>query len=103
MAGVLCVAARIDADTSKLRKEDVPLQAKAALRGKNKLCCGYPLVDDQQWALRFYWLSLEADYDEDVSAAEGALNNFRVDYPTSDSSVYAGFKQMAADPWLNAG
>jgi 3D (Asp-Asp-Asp) domain-containing protein len=68
LAGVLCAAARIDADTSKLRKEDVPLQAKAALRGKNKLCCGYPLVDDQQWALRFYWLSLEADYDEDVSA-----------------------------------
>ena len=59
------VAAR--ADTSKLRKEDVPLQHKAALRGKNKLCCGYPLVDDQQWALRFYWLSLEADYDDTVS------------------------------------
>ncbi len=54
-------------DTSKLRKEDVPLQTKAALRGKNKLCCGYPLVDEQQWALRFYWLSLEADYDEAVS------------------------------------
>jgi 3D (Asp-Asp-Asp) domain-containing protein len=68
LAGVLGAAARTDADTSKLRKEDVPLQAKAALRGKNKLCCGYPLVDDQQWALRFYWLSLEADYDEDVSA-----------------------------------
>ena len=68
LAGVLGAAARSDADTSKLRKEDVPLQAKAALRGKNKLCCGYPLVDDQQWALRFYWLSLEADYDEDVSA-----------------------------------
>jgi 3D (Asp-Asp-Asp) domain-containing protein len=55
------------ADTSKLGKEDVPLQAKAALRGKNKLCCGYPLVDDQQWALRFYWLALEADYEEVVS------------------------------------
>jgi 3D (Asp-Asp-Asp) domain-containing protein len=55
------------ADTSKLHKEDVPLQAKASQRGKNKLCCGYPLVDDQQWALRFYWLSLEADYAETVS------------------------------------
>jgi len=40
-------------------------------------------------------------YDQDVSAKEGPLNNFRVDYPTSDSSVYAGFKAMAADPWLN--
>jgi hypothetical protein len=40
-------------------------------------------------------------YDKDVTASEGALNNFRVDYPTSNSSVYAGFRQMAADPWLN--
>lgn len=65
----LCVmsAAVAHADTSKLAKEDVPLQAKAALRGKNKLCCGYPLVGDQQWALRFYWLALEADYDETVA------------------------------------
>jgi 3D (Asp-Asp-Asp) domain-containing protein len=61
----LATAAR--ADTSKLPKEDVPLQAKATLRGKNKLCCGYPLVDEQQWALRFYWLSLEADFDDPSS------------------------------------
>jgi 3D (Asp-Asp-Asp) domain-containing protein len=57
----------LHADTSKLAKEDVPLQAKAALRGKTKLCCGYPLVGDQQWALRFYWLSLESDYEDTVS------------------------------------
>lgn len=55
------------ADTSKLAKEDVPLQIKTSLRGKNKLCCGYPLVPDQQWALRFYWLSREADYEDLVS------------------------------------
>ena len=42
-------------------------------------------------------------YDADVSAVEGALNNFRVDYPTSNTSVYAGFKAMAADPWMNTG
>ena len=64
----LAISAR--ADTSKLRKEDVPLQAKAALRGKNKLCCGYPLVDDQRWALRFYWLSLEADYEDTISQSQ---------------------------------
>lgn len=61
----LTAAAR--ADDSKLAKEDVPLQAKATLRGKNKLCCGYPLVDDLQWALRFYWMVLESDYDEPAS------------------------------------
>ncbi len=67
LAGIVSVATA-RADTSKLRKEDVPLQNKAAVRGKNKLCCGYPLVDDQQWALRFYWLTLESDYTESVGA-----------------------------------
>jgi 3D (Asp-Asp-Asp) domain-containing protein len=52
------------ADDSKLRKEDVVLQPKQIIRGKDKLCCGYPLVEDQQWALRFYWLTLEGDYDD---------------------------------------
>src|SRR5689334_8922873 len=52
------------ADDSKLRKEDVPIQPKATVRGKNKLCCGYALVDDLQWALRFYWLTAERDYQE---------------------------------------
>ena len=54
------------ADTSKLAKEDVPLQPTAALRGKDKTCCGYPLVDELQWALRFYWLAFESDYDDKV-------------------------------------
>ena len=58
------IAATAHADDSKLAKEDVPLQAKAMLRGKNKLCCGYPLVEDLQWALRFYWLVLEDDYQD---------------------------------------
>jgi hypothetical protein len=55
------------ADDSKLDKEAVPLQPKASLRGKNKLCCGYPMVGDLQWALRFYWLILESDYNEPAS------------------------------------
>jgi len=60
---VLLGSAGARADTSKLAKEDVPLQPKATLRGKDKLCCGYPLVDDQGWALRFYWLAVEDDYE----------------------------------------
>jgi 3D (Asp-Asp-Asp) domain-containing protein len=62
---VALLATAAYADDSKLGKEDVPLQPKAtSVRGKNKLCCGYPLVEDQQWALRFYWLVLESDYDD---------------------------------------
>jgi 3D (Asp-Asp-Asp) domain-containing protein len=65
VALLLCIlVATARADDSKLRKEDVPLQPKANLRGKNKLCCGYPLAEDLGFALRFYWLVLEADYDE---------------------------------------
>jgi hypothetical protein len=56
------------ADDSKLAKEDVPLQHKATFRGKNKLCCGYPLAEDLGFALRFYWLALEGDYRDPARA-----------------------------------
>jgi 3D (Asp-Asp-Asp) domain-containing protein len=62
---VMCgLSGQAQADHSKLEKDQTPVQSKASIRGKNKLCCGYPLVDDLQWALRFYWLALEADYQE---------------------------------------
>jgi len=61
---LIALTATAAADDSKLRKEDVPIQNKQTIRGKNKLCCGYPLVDDLGWALRFYWLTLEGDYDD---------------------------------------
>jgi hypothetical protein len=57
------------ADTSKLAKEDLPVQPRGVEPGKNKLCCGYPLVDDLGWALRMYWLAFEADYDDPQSQA----------------------------------
>jgi 3D (Asp-Asp-Asp) domain-containing protein len=63
IAMLLLISASAAADTSKLGKEDVPLQDKMVMRGKDKRCCGYPLVDELQWALRFYWLSFEEDYD----------------------------------------
>jgi 3D (Asp-Asp-Asp) domain-containing protein len=58
------LGATAQANTSKLAKEDVPLQPRGPVRGKNKLCCGYPLVNELQWAIRFYWLTREADYQE---------------------------------------
>src|ERR1700733_12732888 len=64
-AVVLCIlVGTARADDSKLGKEDVPLQTKATLRGKNKVCCGYPIAEELGFALRFYWLSLEQDYDD---------------------------------------
>ncbi len=65
---LVALTATARADDSKLRKEDVPIQNKRPIRGKNKLCCGYPLVDELGWALRFYWLTLEGDYDDPQNA-----------------------------------
>ncbi len=66
LAGLLLTApiSSAAADVSKLRKEDVPLEPKVAVRGKHKLCCGYPLAEDLGFALRYYWLSLESDYED---------------------------------------
>lgn len=64
LTAVALTAGAARADTSKLGKEEVPLQAKSTLRGKNKLCCGYPLADELGFALRFYWLALESDYQD---------------------------------------
>jgi 3D (Asp-Asp-Asp) domain-containing protein len=91
------LAATAAADTSKLRKEDVPLQAKAMMRGKNKLCCGYPLVDDQQWALRFYWLTREADYD-DAIAVSGPRGIPPRGIPRGGPR--AGACAIAGNPWV---
>jgi 3D (Asp-Asp-Asp) domain-containing protein len=51
-------------DDSKLALEGVTVATQAPLAGKNKLCCGYPLVPELTWALRFYWLAREEDFDE---------------------------------------
>lgn len=61
---VIGAAAPAAADTSKLAKDGVAIQERGALRGKNKLCCGYPLVSELDWALTMYWLAYETDFDE---------------------------------------
>jgi len=61
---LLAAGSAAGADSSKLGKEGVVIEPRAALRGKNKLCCGYPLVTELQWALRFYWIATETDFDE---------------------------------------
>lgn len=71
LLGLVVPAAIAAADTSKLAKERLAVQPRLVTRGKNKLCCGYPMVDDQQWALRFYWLTRETDYDDAPPAAAG--------------------------------
>jgi 3D (Asp-Asp-Asp) domain-containing protein len=64
LALLVALAGGAAADTSKLDKDGVGLEPRAALRGKNKLCCGYALVPELEWALRFYWIAAETDFDE---------------------------------------
>lgn len=58
------LGADLAADTSKLAKEDVPIQERRPLRGKNKTCCGYPLVEELGWQMTFYWLAFEANFQD---------------------------------------
>lgn len=51
-------------DTSKLAKDGVAIQPRFVLRGKDKRCCGYPLVGTLDWALRYYWLARQEDFDD---------------------------------------
>ena len=51
-------------------------------RTKNKGCCGYPLVAEGKWALRFYWMAEEVRYNDSV---------FRKDYAEEQLYNKRGF------------
>ncbi|ACY15744.1 3D domain protein [Haliangium ochraceum DSM 14365] len=66
------------ADAAKIAGKDQRALPKQFADGRDKRCCGYPLSEDQGFALRFYWLAEQwrfADaWDEpqqDVYTAEG--------------------------------
>jgi 3D (Asp-Asp-Asp) domain-containing protein len=52
------------AATSKLKKEGLSIERTEMPRGRDSRCCGYPLAAPLGFALRFYWLALESDYDD---------------------------------------
>ncbi len=62
------LAADAHADSSKLAKEGVAIQPRAVLRGKDKTCCGYPLVGELGWNLTFYWLAFQDDFLDPVGS-----------------------------------
>ncbi len=67
---LLWLAGSAQADVSKAFKEDAPTAERARERGKQKLCCGYPLSRGGDFSLRFYWLAMqeahESEYVDDV-------------------------------------
>ena len=64
LTGLALAAAPARADDSKLVKEDVPIQPKTEVVGRDPYCCGYPLAENLGFRLRFYWLAREGDFDE---------------------------------------
>ena len=64
-------------------------------RGKNKLCCGYPLVDELEWALRFYWLAREDDFDEPDEHRRTADTD-RVDIYNRDGFFVGAFPRSSS-------
>lgn len=82
------------ADDSKLAREDVVIQPRAIERGKNKLCCGYPLSPREGFALHFYHLALERDYDEPTEI--GFKNPDEVDLYTPDGYFLGSYPEKFA-------
>lgn len=60
-AGLASAAPRAAA---KLDKDGLVVAPLTTLRSKDKRCCGYPLVPELGFALRFYWLAFEEEYDD---------------------------------------
>ncbi len=94
VAILIGLATESRADTSKLGKDDVVIEERAALRGKNKLCCGYPLVAELEWALRFYWLAVENDFDEPDEVSYANLD--AVDIYNRDGIFMGSFAEKFA-------
>lgn len=57
MLVVMAVAGSAAADDSKLAKEGVEPEDTSYVRGKNKLCCGYPLAEEQGFKYTYYWMA----------------------------------------------
>lgn len=88
LASIAILSAAAHADDSKLGKEAVPLQNTIVLKGKDKTCCGYPLVADLEWALRFYWLAFEDDYDGAPQPTFQKNGNIQKISPTTHVELY---------------
>src|SRR5690554_25690 len=46
-------------------KDGLGPAAKGNAPSKRKSCCGYPLVADGEWALRFYWIAEQENFEHD--------------------------------------
>jgi len=61
----MCAEGARAEDASKLALVGEIVAPKGAEPGKDKSCCGYPLVGDKEWALRFYWIASQKPLDDE--------------------------------------
>lgn len=73
---LFCGTAR--ADQSKARKEGDSAPVKGAARGKNKLCCGYPITEELGYRTTYYW----------VASQDKLEDNYLVEAPHSEVELY---------------
>jgi 3D domain len=66
----VAAAAPAAADDSKLAREGVAPSPRAPARPRDKRCCGYPLVPELGFKLRFYWLAYQADHLDEYDEVE---------------------------------
>jgi 3D (Asp-Asp-Asp) domain-containing protein len=96
------------ADDGKLALVGETVAPRAQAAGKDKRCCGYPIVGPLAWALRFYWLAREDDFDEpdeidyaDVDAVD--LYDRRGFYVGSYSAKFVWHLRMEGSGLLSDG
>jgi 3D (Asp-Asp-Asp) domain-containing protein len=70
----MCVIAwaALAASAPALADTDPLLEApeKGYARGTDKTCCGYPLVGEGEWALRFYWMARQSRFGDEYDEQE---------------------------------
>ena len=91
---VVVAAAPARADTSRLGKEDMPIQPRAEVVGRDPFCCGYPLAATLQFALRFYWMAREEDFDESDEIRGASVD--AVDLYTRDGLYIGSYSEKFA-------
>jgi 3D (Asp-Asp-Asp) domain-containing protein len=77
---------RVAADTSKIAAHGHSGSPKQVTPGKRKLCCGYPLSEPLGFALRFYWLAMQASPADTLGEPEQ-------DIYTSDGFYFGTFPE----------
>jgi 3D (Asp-Asp-Asp) domain-containing protein len=86
--------ARAQASDSKLAKEAVAIETRGAIVARSAECCGYPLAPELGFALRYYWLASQDDFDDPDETSFAPVDG--VDLYTRDGYLIGSFSEKFA-------